>query len=310
MEDCSTCEKHSCEQACLRGRTSNPVKINYIASNLRKDKPQSRHDNLDLSIDFCGVHCLNPFFLASSPVAHNYEMCARAFEAGWGGICFKTISYIKVNEVSPRFDQVERNSMPFLGFKNMEQLSEETPEVNFSAIRKLKDNYPNHIIISSIMGRDDDEWTSLAKCSTEAGADIIECNFSCPQMSGEGMGSDVGQNGELVKQYTIATCKGTHLPVLAKMTPNIGNVEPVAKAAIDGGATGIAAINTIKSITRIDDEAYTALPVVSGKSSVSGYSGAAIRPIAYVLFKIWLQIHLLENIKLVELAALKLGEMH
>lgn len=99
-------------------------------------------------------------------------------------------------------------------------------------------------------------------------------------MTNEGMGSDVGQNPSLVRSFTAATCRGTHLPVIAKMTPNLADMVPIAWAAREGGATGIAAINTIKSITRIDEEAMTALPVINGKSCVSGYSGKAVRPIA------------------------------
>ena len=44
---------------------------------------------VDLSIEFCGIKCENPFFLSSSPVGHNYEMCSKALETGWGGIVFK-----------------------------------------------------------------------------------------------------------------------------------------------------------------------------------------------------------------------------
>ena len=49
---------------------------------------------------------------------------------------------------------------------------------------------------------------------------------------------------------------------------------------MEGGASGIAAINTVKAITNIDIENMTAMPVVNGKSSISGYSGAAVKPIA------------------------------
>ena len=220
----------------------------------------------DLAIDFCGVRCANPFILASSPVAHNYEMCVRALEAGWAGICFKTISFYPSHEVSPRFDQMEVDGVPFIGFKNMEQLSEASVEENFDTLYRLKQRYPDKLIISSIMGRTDDEWTRLAQYSTQAGADIIECNFSCPQMTQEGMGSDVGQSPELVRRFTAATRRGTHLPILAKMTPNIGQMTPVALAAHEGGATGIAAINTIKCITRIDEKALTARPVVAKRT--------------------------------------------
>ena len=98
------------------------------------------------------------------------------------------------------------------------------------------------------MGSTEEEWTELARLSEEAGCDIIECNFSCPQMVGEGLGSDVGQNPELVRAYTAAAKRGTKLPVLAKMTPNIGNMEVPAIAAKEGGADGIAAINTWQSV--------------------------------------------------------------
>ena len=45
----------------------------------------------DLSIDFLGVHCENPFFLSSSPVSSDYDMVAKAFDAGWGGVAYKTV---------------------------------------------------------------------------------------------------------------------------------------------------------------------------------------------------------------------------
>lgn len=53
----------------------------------------------DLSIDFLGVKCENPFFLSSSPVGSNYEMCAKALEAGWGGIYYKTIGSLSQTSV-------------------------------------------------------------------------------------------------------------------------------------------------------------------------------------------------------------------
>lgn len=100
----------------------------------------------DLAIDFCGIRCANPFILASSPVAHNYEMCVRALEAGWAGICFKTISFYPIHEVSPRFDQMEVDGVPFIGFKNMEQLSEASVEENFDTLYRLKQRYPDKLI--------------------------------------------------------------------------------------------------------------------------------------------------------------------
>lgn len=236
--------------------------------------------NKDLSIKFCGVKCENPFFLASAPIASNYEMVARSFDAGWGGAVFKTVGFFIPDEVSPRFDQVKMEGTPFVGFKNLEQISEYPLEQNLAAMRKLKEDYPNKVLVASIMAEKEEEWTELAKMVTEAGADIIECNFSCPQMTSDKMGADVGQNPDLVRSYTSAVRKGTHLPVLAKMTPNLGNMVVPAMAAMEGGATGLAAINTIKSLTSINLDNYVSAPEVNGKSAVSGYSGKAVKPIA------------------------------
>lgn len=234
----------------------------------------------DLSIPFCGVACENPFFLSSSCVAGNYEMCARALEMGWGGIVYKTIGFYRPDEVSPRFDIPGPYGLAFDGFRNLEQISDHPLEENLDALARLKRDYPNKVLVSSIMGESEEEWEKLAALSEQAGVDLIECNFSCPQMTKSGMGSDVGQNEALVEAYCRAVRKGTRLPILAKMTPNLGNMEPPARAALRGGADGIAAINTVKSITGLDVDACAARPDIDGRSSVSGYSGRAVKPIA------------------------------
>jgi len=234
----------------------------------------------DLSIDFLGVTCENPFFLSSSPVSSGYDQCVKFLEAGGGGIVFKTITTDLPDECSPRFDATRKEGTPFIGFKNMEQTSDKPLEENLDALRRLKKNYPSKVLIASIMGMQEDDWTLLAREVTACGVDMIECNFSCPQMTSEGMGSDVGASPELIDSFTRAVLRGTHLPVLAKMTPNIEKMEVPAKAAVKAGAHGIAAINTIKSVTGLDFNNFTGLPVVNGKSSISGYSGKAVKPIA------------------------------
>ena len=234
----------------------------------------------DLSINYLGVECENPFFLSSSPVGSNYEMVAKSFEAGWGGVFYKTVGIFVADECSPRFDNVNKEGLPWVGFKNMEQISDKPTEVNFENMRKLKRAYPDKVMVASIMGSNEQEWRDLAKMAEQAEADLIEGNFSCPQMTSHDMGSDVGTNLELVRSYSKAVAETTKIPFIAKMTPNCKNMEEPAIAAIEGGAASVSAINTIKSITNIDFENMTAMPVVNGKSSISGYSGAAIKPIA------------------------------
>ena len=276
---CENCVTKPCKVACLKGRINEPVPIDRIMKTISTET-KIKEENVDLSIDFCGVHCENPFFLSSSVVGSNYEMVAKAFEMGWAGVAFKTIGMFVPKEVSPRFAALSKESVPFVGFKNIEQISDHTLEENIEFLKQLKKDYPSKIIVASIMGQNEDEWTKLAELMTEAGADIIECNFSCPHMTSKGVGSDVGQNPDLVALYTAATRKGTHLPILAKMTPNIGNMEIPAMAAMKAGATGIAAINTIKSIMNVNLSTFASEPDVEGKTSVGGYSGKAVKPIA------------------------------
>lgn len=281
---CLDCDA-PCEKACIHPERS--IRIKKMAQHLHESSLNSKTtlnstlaqrastlNSIDLSIDFCGIHCENPFFLASSAIATNYEMIARAFEMGWGGVYFKTIGDMKIEEVSPRFDAVKDLNRSFTGFRNMEQLSEQSAEENFAIIQKLKQNYPTKIIVASIMGQTDESWEVLAKQAEAAGADMLELNFSCPQMKTKGLGSDIGQNPELVAFYTSFVKRVVSIPVIAKMTPNITSMVPVAMAATFAGADAISAINTIKSVTMSQGS------MVSGRRTVSGYSGNAVKPIA------------------------------
>ena len=236
----------------------------------------------DLSVEFLGVHFENPFCLSSSPVGNCYEMCAKAYDEGWAGVVFKTIGPgdFLIDEVSPRFDALTKEGTPFVGFKNMEQIAEHPLEQNLEDLRKLKAASPNKVLIASIMGPTEKDWEELARLVTEAGADMIEMNLSCPQMTTHAMGSDVGTNAELCKSFCAAVKRGSKLPMMAKMTPNITDMVPVAKACLEGGADGIAAINTIKSVCNVDLNRKIGMPIVNGKSAISGYSGKAVKPVA------------------------------
>lgn len=275
---CSTCESQACMDACVKGRMSRPVAIDALMDH--STRLQVHSAPVDLRTDFFGFTCENPFLLSSSVVGSNYEMVAKAFAMGWAGVAFKTVGIFVPEEVSPRFATDGTCGKAFNGFKNIEQISDHSLEENAAFLRRLKEDFPSKLIIASIMGTTDEEWTSLARIMTNAGADCIELNFSCPNMVGDGLGSDAGQDPELVAQYTRAARKGTHLPLLAKMTPNLGNMEIPAIAAMEHGADGIAAINTIKSIMNVRLDSFASEPCVDGKSAVGGYSGNAVKPIA------------------------------
>ena len=130
------------------------------------------------------------------------------------------------------------------------------------------------------MGKDEEEWGTLAHQCEENGADAVELNFSCPNMMEGGLGSDIGQVPELVERFTASAKRACRIPVLAKLTPNVASMNPAAEAAIRGGADGIAAINTIKSVVGLNIHTYVSSPSVHGHSAIGGYSGNAVKPIA------------------------------
>ncbi len=273
IASCSADDLEAAEQACIH--YDRPVRIRDIAAQLPDFEPLEQPEP-SLEIDFCGLHCENPFFLASSSVCTNYEMVARAFDAGWAGVYYKTICLDDIQEVSPRFDSVPRegNHGDFGSFRNMEQLSENPAEVDFDILRRLKRNYPSKIVVASIMGNTEEQWIELAKMAEQAGVDAVELNFSCPQMRLAGLGSDVGQDSELVLFYTAHVKRSVAIPVIPKMTPNITHINQPAMASYFAGADAISAINTIKSVTMSDSA------MVNGKKTVSGLSGRAVKPIA------------------------------
>lgn len=237
----------------------------------------------DLSMDFCGIRFENPFCLSSSPVSNNAEMCARAFDAGWGGIVYKTLGLetsFKVIMPSPRLSVYNYGDKRFVGLQNAEQITDRPIKDNIRDIAWLKKNYPKKILISSIMGYEDKDWIELAKMSEDAGADMLELNFSCPQMAHPSAGHRTGQDFHAVATFTEVVKKASKLPVMAKMTPNITDMVPVALAAKEGGADAISAINTIKAITDIDINNFNPLPNIHGQSSATGFSGPSVKPVA------------------------------
>ena len=277
---CMTCDA-PCERACVRpGEVPVRRLIRRLYDQVKPEAETPPDDGARLRCELCGIPLENPFMLSSSVVASTYDMCARAFEAGWAGACFKTVCSLDIHEASPRFSAITGDGGSITGFKNIEQLSDHSVAENMAVFRRLKANYPTKFILASIMGQNEEEWGELARLCEENGADAVELNFSCPNMAEGGLGSDIGQVPELVERFTAAAKRACHIPVLAKLTPNVANMSPAAEAARRGGADGIAAINTIKSVVGVNLHTFVSSPAVHGQSAVGGYSGNAVKPIA------------------------------
>jgi len=246
-------------------------------------------DDVDLSVDICGVRFPNPFGLASAPPTTSAPMIRRAFEAGWGFCVTKTFGLDKdlVTNVSPRIVRGTTSGHMFgpgqSSFLNIELISEKTYAYWCQAITELKKDFPKHVVIASIMcGYIEEDWTFLAKQAEAAGSDMLELNLSCPHGMGErGMGLACGQNPEMVLNISKWVRAATTIPFFAKLTPNVTDIVMIATAARDGGADGVTATNTVSGLMGLKASG-AAWPNIGDarRTTYGGVSGNAIRPIA------------------------------
>ena len=235
----------------------------------------------DLSLDFAGIKCPNPFWLASGPPTNTYGQVARAFDAGWGGAVWKTVGEPIINVFS-RYGSVDLGSNRMVGFNNIELISDRPIADNFAEIAEVKRNYPGHAVVVSLMVESKREsWHEMVKRAQDTGADGLELNFGCPHgMSERGMGSAVGQVPDYTCQIVQWVKEVARIPVIVKLTPNVTDIGYIARAAVDGGADALSLINTINSIVGVDLDTFSPQPSVAGKSSHGGYCGPAVKPIA------------------------------
>jgi dihydropyrimidine dehydrogenase (NADP+) len=240
---------------------------------------------MNLSITVNGIKFPNPFLLGSGPPGTNARVIAKSFDAGWGGAVAKTVSLecAKVVNVVPRYGRLRsRDTGEVIGFENIELISDRPIEVWLDEFRQIKKEYPQHILIASIMEEyEKSRWQELTRMVQETGVDAFELNFSCPHgMTERKMGSEMGEHPDLTEEVTRWVTEVSTIPVWAKMTPNITSIKEPSLASVRGGAVGISAINTILSVIGVDLNTLRPLPCVEGYTVPGGYSSQAVRPIA------------------------------
>ncbi|MCK0167443.1 NAD-dependent dihydropyrimidine dehydrogenase subunit PreA [Jannaschia sp. S6380] len=239
----------------------------------------------DLSTSFVGIKSPNPFWLASAPPTDKEYNVRRAFEAGWGGVVWKTLGAEGppvVNVNGPRYGAIYGADRRLLGLNNIELITDRPLEVNLREMKVVKRDFPDRALIASIMVPCEEEaWRAILPKVEETGADGIELNFGCPHgMSERGMGAAVGQVPEYIEMVTRWCKQYSRMPVIVKLTPNITDVRKPAAAAKRGGADAVSLINTINSITSVDLDMMAPQPTIDGKGSHGGYCGPAVKPIA------------------------------
>jgi dihydropyrimidine dehydrogenase (NAD+) subunit PreA len=239
----------------------------------------------NLQTTFAGITSPNPFWLASAPPTDKAVNVNRAFEAGWGGVVWKTLGEDGppvVNVSGPRYGALMTPDRRLLGFNNIELITDRDLAINLKEIGEVKRNWSDRAVVVSLMVPCVEEsWKAILPRVEDTGCDGIELNFGCPHgMSERGMGAAVGQVPEYIQMVTAWCKQYSRLPVIVKLTPNITDIRLPARAAKNGGADAVSLINTINSIIGVDPYSLSMVPSTGGKGSHGGYCGPAVKPIA------------------------------
>ena len=238
----------------------------------------------NLASNFVGIRSPNPFWLASAPPTDKEYNVRRAFEAGWGGVVWKTLGLDPhiVNVNGPRYGAIWGADRRLLGLNNIELITDRPLQVNLDEIVAVKRDFPDRAVVVSLMVPCEEEpWKFILPLVEATGADGVELNFGCPHgMSERGMGSAVGQVPEYIEMVTRWVKANTRMPVIVKLTPNITDIRKPATAAKAGGADAVSLINTINSITGVDLDLFAPEPTIDGRGAHGGYCGPAVKPIA------------------------------
>ncbi len=220
---------------------------------------------VDLRTELAGVRLRNPTMLASGFLDETGGSLLRVFRAGAGAVVTKSIGpEPREGYANPTVVELEAGLLNAVGLPNP-GVEAFLPELKEALAGKA-------VVIGSVFGKDAAEYAKVAARLAEAGAAAIEMNLSCPHA--KGLGTEIAQSEEAVREFTRAVKDVVQVPVFPKLSPNVSDIASFAVAAEKGGADGIVAINTVKAMAIAPE---LRMPILANR--FGGLSGPAIRPI-------------------------------
>ena len=227
----------------------------------------------DLRTTFCGITFENPFVLAAAPPTDDLDMLRRGYEAGWAGAVLKTTSVPGTPVILkyPMITGIEWEGRSLAAMGNIDLISEHHADIICERIAVLKKEFPEKITIGSIMGSTRSDWQTLVGMLEEAGADAIECSFSCPQGTlGSKPGAMLGQDLALVEEVTRwIKSAAKRCPVIIKLTPQVSDIVDAVLAVKRGGGDAVCASNTIPSLMGINLDTLRPIPMSAARPATA-----------------------------------------
>jgi len=219
-----------------------------------------------LATEIAGLKLANPTMLASGILGYTGLSLKSIIEAGAGAVVTKSMGLEpRTGYPNPTVVQTDCGLLNAMGLPNpgISHFKEEMKELKSTGVPT----------ILSIYGYSSEEFVKVAETAVKMGADAIELNVSCPHV--KKAGAEIGCDASLLAEIVEEVKKKVAKPVIVKLTPNVANIDEIAKAAEKAGADAITAINTVKAM---NIEIETGRPLLANK--FGGLSGPAIKPIA------------------------------
>lgn len=222
-----------------------------------------------LKINICGVEFKNPVIAASGTFGYGLEFARFTDIKSIGGIAVKGISLHETQgNPMPRLAETYSGLLNAIGLQNVgveKFLSEKLPVLK---------RFDTKIIVN-FWGKTTEEYIETARILDAAsGVDMLEMNVSCPNIKEGGISFSSSPEllGETVKAVRNAV---KNKPLIVKLSPNVQDIRPFAKACENNGADVISAINTVLGMAIDVEKMRPVLANVTG-----GLSGPAVKPIA------------------------------
>jgi dihydropyrimidine dehydrogenase (NAD+) subunit PreA len=233
-----------------------------------------------LEVKVCGIKFKNPIVLASATPTKNAEYMRKCFEAGAGGVVAKSVTDLEPQQqyIRPRFTVLHKKAYPYC-FSNYSSEFAATykPKEWMKELKQAKVYAQDHgaVLIGSVVGTSLQSWRDLSVMVEDAGCDMMEMNFGCPNLTGlKVQGAEMGADIQGVMERVRMVVEAVKFPVFAKLTSEGVNPLITAGVAKEGGVQGFTVINRTPSL-EVDLE--TGNPLLGG--NFSGVGGPWMRPI-------------------------------
>lgn len=222
---------------------------------------------LDLSVILGRLKLHNPILVASGTFGYAREMAGAVDFSLLGGIIPKTVTcQPRLGNAPPRTVETPSGMLNAIGLDN--DGLEHFIAHHLPYLRQLPT-----AIVANIAGKSEAEFIDMAeRLGRESGLAALELNLSCPNVAG---GVDFAIDPAVTRRVVAGVRKVCPLPILAKLTPNVTSMVPIARAAAEGGADAVSLVNTFIGMAIDWRKRRPMLGNVTG-----GLSGPAIKPLA------------------------------